>query len=77
MYLCIPAEILMRSSTKPRSFLTSGGIVACDMKQGILIEDTTLPKLTVTVNNSVSLHITLDISTSPVVKLIILPPDFA
>lgn len=33
----------MRSSVRPRASRTADGILACDMKQGMLIRDFTLP----------------------------------
>ena len=47
----MPAEILMRSSGRPRAALTAAGMEAWLMKHGRLIWDVTLPKLTVTLNS--------------------------
>ena len=39
----IPADIRTRSSVKPLASRTSAGMLACDMKHGMLISDLTLP----------------------------------
>lgn len=39
----IPTEIRMRSSVKPLASRTAAGMLACDIKQGILMRDFTLP----------------------------------
>lgn len=66
-----------KSSVRLRDCRNSAGIDACDMKQGMLINDTTDPKLTVILNNDVSDAIVLEASTEPVVKENKLPPFFA
>lgn len=39
----MPADIRTRSSVKPLASRTSAGMLACDMKHGMLISDLTLP----------------------------------
>lgn len=66
-----------RSSGRPLVARTSAGIDPWLMKQGMLISEHTLPKLTVILCSSVSSTITRDTSVSPVVKERMLPPLLA
>jgi hypothetical protein len=62
-------ERRIRSSVSPRASRTSEGMLAWDMKHGRLINDFTLPKLTVMLKSLVDSAICLDTASEPVLKL--------
>ena len=72
-----PTHTRTMSSGKSRDARTSAGIDACDMSQGQLMSEWTLPKDTVMLKSFVALTTCFDSSTSPVVKQTTHPPPVA
>ena len=73
----MPTLILTKSSGNSLADLTSAGIDACDILPGNDIKDVTDPKLTVILNNFVTVTMCLESSIFPVKKQITEPPPVA